>query len=362
MLKNFKPITQRQFPQTKNIKFITELEKQAKSAFKIVAKSVVKEIAQHFRHERLAKSGVLSKADKLPRGWTGEVNKINIDLEKIVSPVMKKHINALRWLLYGDMAGKEAKQAAKDVGIKAKAIPGLLPSAYLQSIDAQRDYFEMVTGDEAPEIQKDLILESMKELMKRTQKFLDEFSLKFGNGITEVIQKEIDEQNYTNISQTLLTAHDKMDEGLTGTEALAETDEFSGLELPKIEIGLKGILESVGVNWDRFANANIGNAAGVGTHQAMNEIYGQEDGDIRCVLLIHEDERLCDWCNKHSKKPDGSWIYYKLSDFKPAGYNYGRKKADWQLCIPAIHPRCRCTIGYAPVGFEFKPDGTLVKI
>lgn len=357
MTKKFKPLRQNQFPQTKNIKFIIGLEKQASAMFKLVAASIVKDIAAHFKSNKLA------KADRLPKGWLGEVPKINIDLEKIVNPVMKKHMDALRWLLYGDAAGKDAKAAAKDVGIKAKAIPGLLPSSYLASIDAQRDYYTEVMGKPAPEMDKDLLLQSMKELMVRTQKFLDEFSMKFGNGLTEALQKNIDEQNYTNVSQALLMAHEAVDTGSTGAEAIeGVASEFEGLDLPKIRVDISGIVEQVGANWDLFANANIGMASSVGTHQAMNQIYGSNTSDIKVVLMTNENEKVCPFCAEKSRLITGQYIYYDLTDFKPTGYNYGKKRKEWELQIPPEHPRCYCTLIYVPSGFFVDKDHTLKKI
>ena len=350
-------IIQKDLPQSKNIKFIISLEKQAVAAFKYVSASMTKEIIAGLRAERLIKS--------LPKGWTGEVNKVAPDLGEIISPVIKKHMDALRWLLYGDMAGKDAKAAAKAIGLKGKSIAGLLPSAYLQSIDAQRDYYSVLNGVAAPEMGKGMIFGSLKEILARTRKFIDEFTLKTTNSVIESVQVQIDQHNYDNLSDSMEAAHEGLGEGMSGRDAVSRATEGAGLgsvNTDAVVSAIEGAMTKAEGGWEFLSKNNIGTSSAVGTHQAMVEIFGAKSDDIKAVLITSEDERLCDSCDKFSKNSDGSFIYYSLSDFKPSGYNYGKKKKDWDLTVPPVHINCRCSIVHVPPGMTVLPNGTITSI
>ena len=350
-------IVQKDLPQSKNIKFIISLEKQAVAAFKYVSASMTKEIIAGLRAERLVKS--------LPKGWTGEVNRVAPDLGEIVSPVIKKHMDALRWLLYGDMAGKEAKEAAKAIGLKGKRIAGLLPSAYLQSIDAQRDYYSVLNGVAAPELSRGMVFSSLKEIMARTRKFIDEFTLKTTNSVIESIQVQIDQHNYDNLSDSMEAAHEGLGEGMSGREAVSKATEGTGLgslDIGAVSSAIAEATTKAESGWEFLSKNNIGTCAAVGTHQAMVEIFGAKSDEIRAVLVTSGNERVCDSCNKLSKNPDGSFIYYSLSDFKPSGYNYGKKKKDWELTVPPVHPNCYCSLVHVPPGMTVLPNGTITSV
>jgi hypothetical protein len=61
-----------------------------------------------------------------------------------------------------------------------------------------------------------------------------------------------------------------------------------------------------------------------------------------------------------SKKADGSFKKYKIGDFKASGYNFRRKKSEWELCIPPFHHNCRCMLQYVPRGFTVDNQGNFI--
>jgi hypothetical protein len=81
---------------------------------------------------------------------------------------------------------------------------------------------------------------------------------------------------------------------------------------------------------------------------------------VTVIIEGFYDDKICEWCYNASKKEDGSFKKYKMKDFKPSGYNFNRKKSEWELCIPGFHYRCRCTLIYVPRGFDVDKQGNFI--
>ena len=113
--------------------------------------------------------------------------------------------------------------------------------------------------------------------------------------------------------------------------------------------------------WNLAVGADLALASAAGTHQALLEIYGSDNDKVRVAWIEMEDEKVCSWCRNASKNTDGSHKLYKMTDFMPSGFNYGRKKSDWKLSITPAHPRCRCNLVYVPPGFKVDPSGGILK-
>ena len=352
-----KKITISNLAQTKHVKFLMLLEKQSKASFELVLKKLFFAIGKTLRKDGLAKSDDQFKLDE---GWTGEVAKIEVDLEGAIARVVDKHFKALQYMIMGDYAGKEAKAAAKELGLKV--VPGMMQSAYLQSIDAHREHHKAVTGDEAPELPKPLLKASLDEIAKRSKRFTEKTTGDMKLEVLEAVDRVVKKTNQDNINRVHKEAHDLMsisgkDDALE--EALNQSWDY--VKMKDIKQELDGIEEKLVNKWDLATCTELANASATGTHQAMIEIYGGRDDSVRVVQMTLEDEKVCSFCNEVSKDKSGNYRYYKISDFKPSGWNYGKKKSEWELQIPPSHLRCRCDLVYVPAGFKVGQDGTLTK-
>lgn len=322
-------------PHQQHADLLDDLETMADLAYTHVVDKLLAELTKLLKKEKLVKS-----EDDRKRGWTGEVPKIELDFEALMESAIARHMNALKYILLGDLAGKEAKADAKSLDLPRKVIPGIMQSAYLDAIDTQREHKAQFTGQNAPTIPKDLIKESMLQIQKRTERFAEESLQKLSNRITSAVELEAQRVNDANMAGGAATT------------------------VPKREVraAIKEATENHRTDWKRLVNADVQVASAVGTHQAVQEIFGRDDDEVRVAWVAMRDEKTCSFCQNASRNPDGSFKLYKMSDFEPAGYNYGKKRDQWRLCIPPSHPNCRCTLVYIPRGFTIDKSGALVLV
>lgn len=330
-----KKLTFSNLPHQEHADLLDDLEAMADEAYTMISNAMVAEVLKILKKEKLSKSD-------LPRGWTGEVPKIEVNFDELLSSTIGKYLDALKYILLGKLAGKDAVAAAKLIGVDGKVIPGIVQGAYLDSVDTQRVYGEKLTGDEPGTIQKELLKETAEQLQNRTSRFMNESLMRLQNRIIAAVELEAQKVNNDNL------------------EAVID-DEKTSDKMPKspLEDALEEAAESHRTDWGRLVNASISVASAVGTHQAVQEIYARDDDDVRVAWVAMRDEKTCQFCKNASRNPDGSFKLYRMSDFMPAGYNYSRKRAEWKLCIPPGHPNCRCSLIYKPRGFEITNDGTI---
>lgn len=342
--------------QYKHIKFIIKLEKQANLAYRYIMESMKDEIIAELKKDRLVKS-------ELPKGWTGEVPKIEVDVGKRIESVLTRHFSALRWVLFGKSAGRKAEEAAKSLKLEDKVIPGTLNAAYLQSLDSHREHYQDILEKVAPEMSKRLISLTMKNINTKSDVFFRAFLEQTRMQILAAINKLQDSVNYKNISQVLEDSHDNLHDSETPGEAVEKAIEGIDSRIGKrgLVTELNSAIEKQEYAWDKLSQSQINMASSVGTHQSFAQLYGSEDSSMRLVNIPTYDERTCDFCNKISKNPDGSWKYYKLSELMPNSYNYGRKRVEWRISLGIQHVNCRCIQLYCPAGFEVDPNGSIRK-
>jgi hypothetical protein len=353
-----KEIKLNKLAQYRHVQMLKKMERQSLLAYRFVMRALLKDIQKGLKKEKLAKSD--NPFDKLPPGWTGEVPKIEIDLEGVVKKKITKYLRGLRWVMLGNFAGKASKEAAKDVGLIGKITPGLLQSAYLQSLDAHRDHHFDVFGLEATEINRRLIQASIKQIVSRANRFMDQLLIQIRNTVMESLSLAVEEINNTNMANVMKEAHDLLPrDGAEAAVEAAREEAVTTLSSKKLAREFNRGALKMENNWDRVARTELANSSSVGTHQAVYEIYGDKEDDVRVVWVEMEDEKVCKFCKLASKNSDGTFKYYKISDFHPSGYNYGKKRSEWELQVPPAHPRCRCDLVYVPKGFEVDRDGTL---
>ena len=91
-------------------------------------------------------------------------------------------------------------------------------------------------------------------------------------------------------------------------------------------------------------------------------LASSKGSDVIVTIVSIEDDRVSEECKNWSRNKDGSLKYFRLTSLKPAGYNLGKKKAQWENCQPLRHFRCRCTLVYVPKGYKVDSFGSLVKL
>jgi len=350
-----KRLTFKKLPHQDHADLLDDLETMSSDAYAFVVSELIKEVVAALARKKLAKS------DDLKRGWTGEVPKIEADFGEILDKVLSKYMDALKYILLGPAAGADARRAAKAIGLDQKVLPGLIQSAYLDSIDTHIKYGEEL-GEEPGTIPTTLLNASMDQINVSAGRFVDESILKFKNRILSTVELGASEQNNDNIATIHEKAHELLADGQKKVLATAASEATGKLDAKDLAAALRVAVDGFKPQWMQMTSADVQLASAVGTHQAVSEIYGRDDDDVRVAWVAMRDEKTCHFCKDASKNKDGSYKLYRLSDLKPAGYNYGKRKPDWRLCIPGAHPNCRCTLVYIPRGFMIDKDGSVAPI
>lgn len=340
-------------PQAEHIKYVEKLEHEALAAYRYVMKFVIKDIIKAFKKEKLTKS------DDLPKGWRGNKNRLEIDIEEKVAPILKKYCKAFNWLMFGDYAGKEAKDIAKGLKLHKIATPGSALAAYLHTIDANSEYYRKVMEKDI-NFPKSLMKESMSAIPQMSQPTLKYFYEQLTHNIIVALQNYVNDFNTKKDNQFFKEVHELDNKTLKDVKKIGKNlDDY--IKTTSLEIELRKEIRRQERGYALATQATITKASATGTHQSMYEIYGRSDDDVSVIWVTLEDKSVCSFCAPLSKDKNGDYIKYKLADFKPAGYNIGRKRADWKMCIPAIHPNCRCNIIYLAKGWAYAGD-ELVRI
>lgn len=346
--------------QYRHVQFLVATEKQALLAYRMVALKLAADLRKVAKRKKLAKSE--DKTESLEPGWTDSVPSLEIDLEALTGRVIDKYLQGLRWVLLGDFAGKEASAAAASIGLKGKVTPGIVQAAYLQSLDSHADHYEDVTGQEAPEMPKALVKASFDQIIKRVNRLLDQTLSHLKADVQNAVDQSFASHNFKTLNEAHSEAHDRLPE-VGAADAASEAGEAVAelLSAKALTAELKRATDRFENKWDLAVRSDLALASAAGTHQALLEIHGSDNPDVKVAWIEMEDERVCDFCHHASKNPDGSYKLYRINSFEASGYNYNRKRAEWKLSIPPAHPRCRCNLVYVPPGFVVESGGGLRK-
>jgi hypothetical protein len=340
-----------------HIDFLEELDRQSRVAYLRVMTRARQALMQRLVKDKLAKS-------KIKKGWTGDVPKVTVDFAAIFEETMKPYLDALRWVLMGDSAGRDARKAAKDLKLAADVVPGLVPAAYLNALDTHRQHFEDLFDRPAPEIKRSLVTESLNEINKRVDRFLDESAEKLKNRMANEVELVANEVNQENTATVHELAHDAADEGLGARKSVEDAIEglHDMMSSPRVSRALRNAIERSSEDWGLMTRTDTSLASAVATHQALSETFGAIDDEIRVAWFAFRDEKTCSFCDHASRDASGEFKIYRLSEFAPAGTNYSRKKAQWILCVPPGHFNCRCSLVYIPKGFGIDRQGNLFRL
>jgi hypothetical protein len=345
-------------PQASNVRFFKRMEAEALLAYRHVTKRLIKDIIYILREEKLAKSDDETRTGKLPKGWTGSINRITIDLNDRIAPMIDRYLKGFNWILFGDMSDKESKKIARELKLNRMFTPGSAISAYLHSIDSNREFYKDVYGSD-PGFPKQLIKESMEAIPEVSSIALSQSFMNIKTGLLLALNAIVDAHNNDNVNDAFEKIQDLDDVDKEEIKKIGENlDEY--IEASRIDIEMRRAARRLERPFVLGAQNTIAQASALGTHQALHEIYGARDQDMDLIWVCVEDEKVCNWCKPLSKNKDGTYKIYKLSDFKPAGYNYGKKRKEWKLALPKAHPSCRCEVIMKPRGWKIDNE-TLVK-
>lgn len=336
-------------PMAQNVQYLRKMEVQALGAYRFVMKRLIKDVVNILKSEKLAKSDDENK----PRGWTTGSNRIEIDLEANVAPLMRRYFQAFNWILFGDYAGKESRKIAKDLKLERLFTPGSAISSYLYSIDANREYYKEIFGND-PGFPKDLLKSSIEAIPEGSLMYMKLQYDKMSLSMLNALQNLINDHNTNNTNKLFEELNDLPSMDKKEIKKINENlDDY--IRVSKIELEMRREARKLERDFVGSTGSTIAKASATGTHQAMYEIYGLRDKDVKVILCTLEDPKTCPFCAKLSKDSKGNYIIYKLTDFRPAGYNFTRKKKDWELSIVPQHYNCRCYLNYIPESMT--PEG-----
>jgi len=365
MIKRKKIIKNKDLAHQNHCDFLEDLEIASTEAYDYVMRRAIQELILKIHLYQNKKQKKIKKSDELNKGWTGQVPKVEINFDGIFSETIGKYLEALRWILLGDVAGRAAKTAAKDLKLENFAIPGIIPSAYLNSLDTHADHYEDVFGERAPDLQKKMITESIDQIKDKTNRFLEQSFVKFRNSMIESVNNITEQVNMENLAAVQSAAHNFLADDITPRKAVqkaVETMVNDRITVPRISQALKDVVHRYRNDWETITRADVGLASAVGTHQAVNEVFGRVDDDVKVAVIAMRDEKTCTFCNNISKHRDGSFKMYSIKEFHPAGTNFTRKRKDWVLSVTPSHYNCRCFLIYIPKGFEVDLNGSIVPL
>jgi hypothetical protein len=327
--------------------------KMSTKLFDKVSKDLVEEILRSIGQRKLAKS-------EIPRGWTGKVPLISLDLNKKVTPVIDRYVQVLMYFMLGDYAGKDAKEAALSLGFKSDLVPGGIFGVYLQAIDTQMDYYREIYGVDPPNMEKELLKASFGLIQTKTERIVNDSLSRYKNKLIDAIETSMSELNNSNLTNVQKEAHGLKEDKVRGAVNKAIVSEVEKkLSAGDLTKEFSDINKAYAKDWERNSETLMAMSSSAGTHQALVEVFGTNEASITAALVNIQDERCCDKCEEFARKPDGELRLYALEDFKPSGYNFSRKKADYELSISPLHHRCRCSIVYVPKGFGISKDGMI---
>lgn len=362
--KNIKPVLQ----VIKHLQFVKQLEKNGNLAYQIVVDKMIDDIVKHLKSEKLAKS---EDSHNIPKGWQKEVPFIKINLNDGIGKIIEKYMLALKYALLGKAAGKEAEDAVEDLHLKTYLPKGILFQGFFDAVDTHNDYFSKALKLPKVKIEtaKDPFLEySFKFIQEKTARYLDKTLVDMKTKALTALENIVTEHNHENMARVHKVAHN-LAEGLEETKKrrVAVQDAVQAvaehkLSLTKAKQTLKDTFKDYGTNWDLVVKTEVGMASAVATSQTIMHHAASRDKEIIVTIVSIEDDRVSEECKSWSRNDDGSLKYFKLTSLKPAGYNLGKKKKEWENCQPLRHFRCRCTLVYVPKGYRVDNFGSLVKL
>ncbi len=97
------------------------------------------------------------------------------------------------------------------------------------------------------------------------------------------------------------------------------------------------------------------------SHTAFNEgraamIEKRYEGNDKAKVYFQVQPDACDHCKKHYLIKGNEPKIFTLQDLQNNGTNIGKKVADWNPTLGALHPHCRCLLTEYVPGMVWKED------
>lgn len=306
---------------------------------------------------------VLSKSDTVPRGFQGPLNPVEFNLSGVVDKVVGRYLKAMKYLLVGGYTDEKMTEEDWEyvyrimsaAGIdKDQFIPGIIPSAYLSAIDAQRDYYFRLYGSVPPAIDQKVMKVGLEAMVDQQMKYV--------NLTTETLKTNIETtfkklQDFVNIDNQLLSVQNEAE---NGSRILKPKDMVTKPPITIMSEEFINTFKQNEIKINQNVHGSMATAAAAGSHQSVIELYGTDRKTPKVVYMTMEDDRVTDWCHNMSHDNRGGYKVYKITDLKPAGWNLGKPKKDWSACVPPSHFRCRSWLVYVPDGFTVIKGGILI--
>lgn len=324
-------------PQKDHCEYLDTLLMEAIVAYDLIQEKMVKELISLMKEEGLYKSDLDMEKKRAM---------IRIPFQKL-SQTIDKYLLPIRWMFLGKMAGKKAEEVVDELKLRNKIPAGIIYSSFLDSIDAQRKYQEILDPEASTDVPPTFMKVFLESIKHKSKKYIDSNLLDLKNGLLQTIEDAINGTNLTNLSQINEVFHE-------GGKA-----ERKKISPEKMSIDLKDVFNKFSKKYETLVNTENAMASSVGSYVGTQSLFADKEDDVRVAIVSVLDNRCCDACERLSRANDGSILLYKLNQVKPAGYNFRKSKRSWEPSVPPFHPDCRCTLVYVPKGFTIDKDGII---
>lgn len=196
--------------------------------------------------------------------------------------------------------------------------------------------------------------QALKWMEKNTANHIDSHILSYTNSVIDNIKTTTD--TYEKEIYSVIEHYDKTRQ--TTKELMINAVE-KRKPLSQVKTKLKDVTRDYYRNWQLVVETEFAMAKNMGTTQAIEDIATTLGENPTVSIVDMNDDRVSEFCEKHSRDKNNNLKYYKFYDLKPAGYNLGLNKKDWKNSIPPRHFRCRCWMVYVPKGFKLNKQGSL---
>jgi hypothetical protein len=336
----------------------------ARHAYDLIVDKMIENVINILKSERVFKSDDDENLKNIPKR-----PEIQIDVWKMINDSIDKHLQALKYVMLGQAAGKDVVDIVESLRLKTKLPKGAIVQTYLDATDTHRGHFSDVTGNKASPIDDKWRLNALEVMRDRAGRYVDQTIEDLRNRTMASLQTSIEEymsESHKHMKSRLLDQLKK--EGLTTAEKRAIVKSSlskmveRGTSLQQAKQAMKDATQSYETNWERIVRTEFAMASNVAAATTIHESAGKYETDPIVIILDKMDDRESEECESWSHHQDGDWKYYRLSSLKPAGYNLGKKKSMWLNSIPPRHISCRCVLIYVPSGFKVDSHGSLVAL
>jgi hypothetical protein len=179
---------------------------------------------------------------------------------------------------------------------------------------------------------------------------------------TTAVEKQMIEWSSSHAGEYIKGISDSMVKEIRGTAARGALQAIR----EKVEEGIKDRLtpsqlktalfdtiDDKARDWGRIASTELTNSIQNGIANEIRRIHGSEQ-----LVYKRPNPDACKYCKAAFLEDDGiTPKVFKLSDMED--HNFGKRVADWEPTISAVHPWCQCQLMMIPEGYDFVQKRTV---